>query len=435
MSLQKYIFFLTYQNYKQFYYFCCKIKAVLKQILHTFITKISGSVLGFATIIMISQILGATQKGEQAMIVFNVYVLMLIFNLVGNSTLIYLTPRYRFSNLLIASFTWIFVLSLLSLIVILCFPNVIFQYGYETLLIVILASISEINQFFLLGKEKIKQANKIKIISPLITVLLLTVLWLCNALNTTYDFVLSLCFSYFVSMLYGVFLLKEEYKSTMKASINGKELLQTLRLMLGKGATKQLGTIMQALNYRLLFHILLIYCGKSVVGVYSNAVSLAEAVMLFGTSLALVQYSKLSNSDDKMMSARLTIRMTKVNALFTMIALLILCFIPSSVYCWLFGSDFANVGYIIRLLSIGILLLSCTSNITQFFASQGNFSISAIASAAGFVVTLSVGLWLVPIYGIQGAALTSVCSFSVASLVEGICFLRWKKKDGDTFSK
>ncbi|MDR0789377.1 MAG: polysaccharide biosynthesis C-terminal domain-containing protein [Bacteroidales bacterium] len=402
---------------------------MIKQILHTFVTKILGSAFGFATIIIVSQILGATQKGEQAMIVLNVYVLMLVFNLIGNSTLIYLTPRHRFSLLLLPSLLWISGLTLLSLLFAVLFPAFVPQYGYETLLIAVLASVSEINQFFLLGKEKIIEANKVKIVSPLLTTILLVVLWLCNALHTTHDFVLCLCFSYLVSTIYSIFLLKNDYLIAIKTSVKRKELLQISYLMLAKGATKQLGTIMQALNYRLLFYILLFYCGKSVVGVYSNAVSLTEAVLLFGTSLALVQYSKLSNSQDKAMPKQLTIKMTKINALFTLFALLVLCFMPSEAYLWLLGAGFEDVGYIIRLLAAGILLLSCASNVTQYFASQGNFSISAVASLIGLLTTLLMGLWLVPIYGVKGAALTSVCSFTITSLIELTCFLRWIKKE------
>jgi O-antigen/teichoic acid export membrane protein len=399
---------------------------MIKQILHTFFTKILTSALGFATIIIISQILGTEQKGEQALIVFDVYILMIVFTLIGNSTLIYLTPRHSFNLLILPSFLWIGIVAVLILIFLLFFPSLAPQYTFEMLTISILASINEINQFILLGREKIEKANIVKLLSPLITIILLVTLWLCNRLESTSDFVIALGLSYIASTFYSIVLLKNDYKGIF-TKISTKELKEITKLMLVKGTTKQIGTILQTFNYRLIFLIIEFYFGASLVGIYSNAVSLTEAVLLFGSSLALVQYSKLSNTQSNDKSRRLTIKMTKINALVTFLGLLVLCCLPTEVYIWLFGEGFEQIDHIIRILAFGILLLGCSSNFTQYFSAHGNFYISTVASLTGFIATISVGLWLVPLYSLTGAAITAVVSFSITSVIEFIYFLRWKK--------
>jgi O-antigen/teichoic acid export membrane protein len=394
---------------------------VIKQILHTFFTKISASALGFATIILISQVLGAEQKGEQAFIVLNIAILMQIFTLVGNSTLIYFTPRYRFNLLVIPSVLWILLMIVLCVIVAFFVPNIIFDHFVPVLIISSLASLTEISQFLLLGKQKIIQANRVKIISPLLTITILFIQWLFNDLDSVNNFIFALFVSYVISTGYGIIIVYK-FNERNQSVPTVKELTSMTKLIFAKGATKQIGSIIQTLNYRLLFYILAIYFGDKIVGVYSNAVSLTEAVMLFGSSLALVQYSKLSNTSDRVKSRLLTLKMTKINAAFTSLCLLIMCLLPSDIYVWLFGEDFVRVGYIIRLLSVGILLLSCSSNFTQYFASQGNFSISTFASAAGLIITLSLGLWLIPMYSIEGAAVSTVISFAVTTVIEAVYF-------------
>jgi O-antigen/teichoic acid export membrane protein len=151
--------------------------------------------------------------------------------------------------------------------------------------------------------------------------------------------------------------------------------------------------------------------------------------MLFGGSLALVQYSSLSNSQDNKQAKQLTINLTKVNCLFTFLALLVLCVLPKSFYVFLFGKGFDDVGYIIRILAIGIMFISSSSNFTQYFASRGNFSISAFASLFGLIVTLALCFALIPKYNIVGAAIAAVCSYITTFIIEFIYFLKWIKKE------
>ena len=172
------------------------------------------------------------------------------------------------------------------------------------------------------------------------------------------------------------------------------------------------------MNYRLCFYILGFYCGERLVGIYSNAVSLSEAVMLFGSSLALVQYSSLSNNNNEKSSKEFSWKMCKINGVFTALALLVLSLLPAEFYSFVFGKGFENIGQVIRLLSIGILPLSIASNFTQYFYAKGNFKISTYASLIGLVVTIICGLILIPKYAITGAALTASLSYLTTFAIE-----------------
>lgn len=379
---------------------------MIRKILHTIFTKFSSAGLGFLTIILISQILGVEAKGEQAIMVYNINLLLMLFTLIGNSTLIYLTPRKDFSNLIIPSFLWIVITAIL---VSLFFPNI-------CVLIALLAAISEINQFLLLGKQKISQANILKLIYPLVSFSYILILWLFNRFTSVEDFITAMLIAYVVSLFYGVFVLKDEYRNIKFLST--KELKADFKNLFRLGFTKQIGYIAQSMNYRLCFYILGFYCGERLVGIYSNAVSLSEAVMLFGSSLALVQYSSLSNNNNEKSSKEFSWKMCKINGVFTALALLVLSLLPAEFYSFVFGKGFENIGQVIRLLSIGILPLSIASNFTQYFYAKGNFKISTYASLIGLVVTIICGLILIPKYAIIGAALTASLSYLTTFAIE-----------------
>ena len=384
---------------------------MIRKILHTIFTKFSSAGLGFLTIILISQILGVEAKGEQAIMVYNINLLLMLFTLIGNSTLIYLTPRKDFSNLIIPSFLWIVITAIL---VSLFFPNI-------CVLIAVLAAISEINQFLLLGKQKISQANILKLIYPLVSFSYILILWLFNRFTSVEDFITAMLIAYIVSFFYGIFALRDEYKNIKL--ISKQELTSSFKTLFSLGVTKQIGYIAQSMNYRLCFYILGFYCGETLVGIYSNAVSLSEAVMLFGSSLALVQYSSLSNNEDDSSSKQFSWKMSKINGIFTALALLVLCLLPSEVYSFVFGKGFEDISQAIRILSIGVLPLSIASNFTQYFYAKGNFKISTFASIIGLGVTIIAGLILIPKHQLQGAALAATLSYFTTFAIEFYFFV------------
>lgn len=384
---------------------------MIRKILHTIFTKFSSAGLGFLTIILISQILGVEAKGEQAIMVYNINLLLMLFTLIGNSTLIYLTPRKDFSNLIIPSFLWIVITAIL---VSLFFPNI-------CVLIAVLAAISEINQFLLLGKQKISQANILKLIYPLVSFSYILILWLFNRFTSVEDFITAMLIAYIVSFFYGIFALRDEYKNIKL--ISKQELTSSFKTLFSLGVTKQIGYIAQSMNYRLCFYILGFYCGETLVGIYSNAVSLSEAVMLFGSSLALVQYSSLSNNENDSSSKQFSWKMSKINGIFTALALLVLCLLPSEVYSFIFGKGFEEISQAIRILSIGVLPLSIASNFTQYFYAKGNFKISTFASIIGLVITIIAGLILIPKYQLQGAALAATLSYFTTFAIEFYFFV------------
>lgn len=397
---------------------------MFRNIINTLFTKFSSALFSFAIVVLISRVLGSEGKGEQAIVVYNIYLLMLLFTLVGNSTLVYLAPRQHNGSLLRISLLWVAASAFVVFVPFVFMGSEAPLFIFESILIAVFAAMSEINQFLLIGKEKVKQANLVKLLYPLISFGYMGVLHCFSALDSVSDCIVAMLAGYGMSAVCGCVYLRDDYKQIfVRNTGNSQPLFSTLFKL---GATKQLGSITQSLNYRLSFYVLGFYCGESIVGIYSNGVSIGEAVMLFGSSLALVQYSRLSNTENLSESKRLTNRMCLINGGITLLALLFFDFLPAEVYYFVFGKDFAGVREVMRMLSVGILFLSISSNFTQYLFAKGNFKTTTLASLTGLAVTLIGCFGLVPRYGISGAAITACLSYCVSFLVEFVVYLKSK---------
>ncbi|MBP1644879.1 MAG: teichoic acid transporter [Bacteroidetes bacterium] len=395
---------------------------MIKNILHTLFAKIITSVIGLLTIVLVSQYLGAIGKGEQSIFLFNIVLLLLISTLVGNTTLIYLTPRHKFSDIFFPSFIWT-VACLGILFIAFWLLNIpIITYPKQLFLITLMAAFSETNTNILIGKERIKQSNILKLISSTASILYIIILIFLNQFTSITDYINSLLIGYFLSLVCGIYLLRYEYK---ELQFNRFFNLNMFKTLFSLGFIKQLGNLSQQLNARMSFYLIALYSSSQALGVFSNGISITESTLLFSSSLALVQYSRLSNSKDEGYSKLITLLLTKANILLSFLALLILSLLPESFYTFVFGAEFSQVKQIIQLLFLGVLLLNATTTFTQYFASKGNFHIATIASTIGLIPTLVLGLLLIPRYGIAGAAISTTLSYTIIFLIEYYYFRKY----------
>ena len=201
--------------------------------------------------------------------------------------------------------------------------------------------------------------------------------------------------------------------------------LNMFKTLFSLGFIKQLGNLSQQLNARMSFYLIALYSTNEALGVFSNGISLTESTLLFSSSLALVQYSRLSNCKDETYSKSITLLLTKANILLSALALVVLSLLPESFYTLTFGAEFSQVKQIIQLLFLGVLLLNATTTFTQYFASKGNFHIATIASTIGLIPTIVLGILLIPRFGITGAAISTTLSYTIIFLIEYYYFRRF----------
>jgi len=379
---------------------------LFQKIINTLGTRVFSAVLNLLIAIFISQHLGAIGKGQQGLIIATITYILIFSNLVGGSTLVYLVPRYGYSRLLLPSYIWSILMSLA------------FYFILTTTRIIDL----------LIGLERVKTANLIWFLQPLMIIgfLLTYFLWgISISIDTYFN---ALYFSLSILLIISFILLIKAKRTPVifKLQSNFNILSEMFRL----GFLNQLAHIFQMLSFRMSYYWLGQVYSEAEVGIYSNGTSLIESVWLLSRSISMVQYSRIVNMNDKKEAQKLTLILSKLSFVISFVILLPMIFLPSSFYKFIFGEGFGDVRLVIQSLAPGVLFLNLNIIISHYFSGTGKYHLNSMASFVGLCTAIPLFSWMIPAFGILGAGFASSISYIVTTMV--ILYF-YKKEAGINF--
>lgn len=190
-----------------------------------------------------------------------------------------------------------------------------------------------------------------------------------------------------------------------------------IREMFRLGAQNQVAHITQLLSFRLSYYVLEEYKGAAALGVFSNGISIAESIWLVAKSMALVQYSKVSNTQNRNESARLSIKITAICLLMSFFLVIPLLLIPAGTYAWIFGAGFEGVKPVIWTLAPGVVVYNIAIIIGHYFSGTGRYYRNTLISAAGLAVSATLYFILIPLFSFSGAGIATSVSYLFTSVL------------------
>lgn len=398
---------------------------MFKKILGTGAAKAVNVLTQLATLIMGTRFLGAAEWGKAFIAQTDITFLLIGIELIAGSGLVYFTPRKKLATLMKISYGWIVVVMLAYLLlfsILHLFPgfyHTIVPEGYAwlVLLMTFIYSLHEFNLNHYLGKEKVATYNWLFLIQILTQVSMMAVLIFGLNIRTAKALLYSQLSGYSLATLIGWVLLfpnlRKEGKEPLKSSF--KELFHY-------GAFMQLSTLVSTLNKRLSLYLLKTNCSEQQIGVYALGTQVTEGVNIIGQSIGLVEFSALSNTEQKQRASVLTMRFMKLSVLLTFTALLIICLLPTAFYEWLFSGEFAGIRPVILLMSPGIVFFSAHTVLFNYFSGTGKPKYNLYASLIGLGVTLISAFILIPALGILGAAITTTLTYTALFVYQWIVF-------------
>lgn len=405
---------------------------MFKKIVNTFGTKITAAVINFLIAVILSQVLGDTGKGTQALLLATITFILIFSEIVCGASIIYLAPRHSFKKILVASVAWAaFIAVVMGFALWLFYPKLAPELIAHVAILSFISSLSNINFRFLVGREEIKKANYNTLLQPVLMILTLVVYYLLLKKTDIYGYVIGLYVAYGGTFLLGVWMLRNEYANLRHDHDNDYH--EVLKDLFKYGFLNQTGHFVQFFNLRLSYYLLKEYINVGRVGVFSNAVSLAEAIWIISSSIALVQYARIANASDRAYAQRLTLDLSKICLVISAIAVLVLCLLPSEVYVFVFGPDFGEMAGIIRILAPGILFYCIFLILGHYYSGIGRYQMNTFAALCGLVATFACGFTLIPRYDVTGAAITSAISYTVNALFLFIIFLKESHFKGKDF--
>ena len=391
---------------------------MLKKISITFFSKLTNAVLGFLNAILIIQFLGAEGKGVTTLFMTSLSLCLLFCQIIGGNALVYLSSRLPVSLLLLASYIWAIVVS----VVLTCILNVLGicppQFVVELSIVSILFAFFHTHLFILLGKEKSLLFNALSPLPQLLQLFASIVLFIVLQIHNINVYIYNLYFifsaSYFISL---IFILPKIAPFEMPDK-------ETIHMLWKHGSKAQASNILFFFNNRIFFYLLGYYFIKTEVGIYSVAVMIIEAVLLIGNSMSLMLYSKISNTVSANEQILLTKKFAILSFSLTLFALCIVVVIPADIYTIIFGTDFYSIKTIILYLFPGTLLMSVYYVTSSYFSGTGKYQYNNYAVLLGLLISIIGGILFIPSGEILAAAAVTSVSFSAIAVCSLLLFKR-----------
>lgn len=399
---------------------------MFRKIIGTLGTRLVTALVTFLITALNTRYLGAENVGTIYLITLSVTIIQLFNNFMGGSSLVYMTPRTGFTKLFIAGNAWTFFITLLSVLAMKLAGS--FSAGLEfiprgyTLEVIVLAmvmSFTSVNYMLILGKEKVSSFNLLNLLQVLILIICLLMAVFVFHVRTVMAYYWAILISYGFSWMLSFLPIASFLRDF---TIQGmKPLLVSL---LRYGTFVQFANIFQLMNYRVSFYMVDFWFGRTALGVMGPGFSIAEGLWIISRSLAMVQYTRISNVMDFDYSVRLTLILAKIAIALTTIAVCILVAVPEWVFCRVFGNEFGMIRTVVACLGPGIIALSFSMILSHFFSGIDKPYHNTVSSGLGLVFTLAAGFLLVPRFGIIGASLAASVSYTVSTIYQLIVFLR-----------
>lgn len=376
-----------------------------KRIFFTFFIKGIIAVTNLLIVILLSRYTGAAGKGEATLIITSIAMILLFNNVVGGSSLVYFVPRHNIFQLLFLSNCWSFIVCI-SAYVILLFTTIIpAQFLLHVVTISFINALFATNSTILLGKEKITHYNIVLLLQATLNLISLFIMFKWGNNKNVISYISSL----YISML-SCFLISSALIVKYITEISFKKIITLSRELVNLGVTNQMGHTMKFISFRFTYYILSIYAGASILGIYSNGVSLVESVLIISNSFCTILYPRVANSKDIKSSQLLTVQFIKATFILSAICLTLMALLPSAFYVWLFGNEFANINQVVYILAPGICVYSVSLIVGHYLSGTGNYKTSSFANLIGLITTIVLCFIFAPKFGLFEISVVSTIS-------------------------
>jgi O-antigen/teichoic acid export membrane protein len=390
---------------------------MFRQITGTIAARIITTAMGLLVAVIAGHRLGTSGLGTIGLITLGITLVRIGTDLLGGGGLVYLVPRVPLGRLLLPCYASALVAVSAGFAAVRIFRLVPSEYCTDVAILALLQGWNAIHLGVLIGQQRIRANNVIAVVQAV--ALVAAFAWLTRVAGADAGaFITASYCSVAVALAMSSIAMRRNVALTADAPQNA------FRLLLRQGAFVQMANGMQLMNYRMAWWLIEKFKSTSALGVYSVANQLAEGSWLVPKSLAVVLYSRISNSfsADEQRLMTLTFLKTSMACALAVVAVLIL--LPGPVYQWAFGPEVTGITPLIALLAPGILAMAASQAFSHFFSGTARNVHNVIGSGLGLVATVVAGFLLIPAYGLPGAATSATIAYCANALYQMIAFMR-----------
>ncbi len=190
------------------------------------------------------------------------------------------------------------------------------------------------------------------------------------------------------------------------------------------GIRSYFGIVTEFAVWRLDQIMLTALASSTIIGLYAVAVAIAEISATLASSISDSLMPEVAGSKDKKQALLLLARSLRVTFYAQMSALIPFWIAAPYLLQYVFGEEFVAATMALRLLFIGSIIWSAGLILISGLNGFGNPGLSTVARVASAVTTVITLLLILPIWGMVGAAVSSILGYSVMFVIALICVLR-----------
>lgn len=407
---------------------------ILKNSIISFSFRIAIFIFGFFISVILARALGPTGRGIYALIILIPTIMLRLGSLGIEAASVYFigSKRYKIQDIVSNSLLSSIVISLTLILIFFGISNLdIFNnfiqanqinliYLWLVVLTIPFSLLHGFLRYIFLGKEKIVIFNKISIFSTiiqLIAIIIFVLIFRQNIFGAVISYILTnICIAIFV-----IFLVKKFAK--IKTYYNKEIFKESIKY----GLKAYFGNLAQFLNYRLDMFLVAIFLTPAAVGYYSISVAMAERIWLLPGAFASVLFPRIS-SLKSVESNNLTPRISRHTFFITIFLSLILAILAKPLIKLFFGITFLPSLMPLLILLPGIIALSVSKILTADLAGRGKPQYGTYSSFVSLALNVPLNLWLIPRWGISGAAFATTVAYTLSTLLVINFFIKISKK-------
>lgn len=393
---------------------------MVKTVGYTLVIKVLSALLSFFLIIGVSRWMGVADRGICSLYLVVVVVVTIVSDFAGGATAAYQLNHFSARQLFTFQRNWSFVPSITLPLLFWLAEYISLQDAF--LLIVASWFYSNWNmlQHLWLGMQQFRIFNSLILGVPATSLLLFVVIWSLGLHNRS-AYLLALLGSWAIGFLVSVTLFNKKQIKAEPEKSNG-----LFRKVVAAAATNQIGHLAGLLHSRLIF--LLIPAAS--LGVYSNALTLAEACFMVPGSLGQVLYSIGASKQPDTAKSEILRLAWWANFTLLAIACVVFNWLPGNFYALIFGAGFQTMNQYMAWLTAGIMGNGTYLLLTYWQSAAGRFKLNLLSLLMGVVVNFTISLFMVirQEYTLQIGILTMVAGWVIAAM--GAIFMLHQKGGG-----
>jgi O-antigen/teichoic acid export membrane protein len=189
--------------------------------------------------------------------------------------------------------------------------------------------------------------------------------------------------------------------------------LPYVRALVSYGVRTHPANVLAFLGYRLDVFLVDAFKGAAAVGLYGAGVVIAEGLWMPSQAVSTALFPTIAAETDESARRSLTPLVVRSTLWLTAILAVILFFLASPLVDLLYATRFAASAGVVRILVPGIVLFSAARVVGNDIAARGRPLANSVVAAVSVACNIALNVFLIPRYGIDGAAWASTASYSV----------------------